>query len=66
MNKIKGVGVIVLALGFIVAGIGTFVGSDWSFNNMSGKAGPYAYTVGIAGLVVLLVGIYFITSEKAG
>lgn len=65
MNKIMVIGLIVLASGFIVAGIGTFVGSNWSLDHPTSSGGPYAYTVGIAGLVILMAGIYIITSNKA-
>ena len=65
MNKIMVIGLIVLTSGFIVSGIGTFVGSSWSFSHPTSIGGPYASTVGIAGLIILMAGIYIITSEKA-
>jgi hypothetical protein len=59
------IGFIVFASGFIVSGIGTFVGSHWSFSHPTSIGGPYTYTVGIAGLFILMAGIYIITSHKA-
>ena len=59
-------GLITLVAGFIVTGIGTFVGSNWNLNNLMAEGGPYSYTVGIAGLIIVMAGIYIITSKKAG
>jgi hypothetical protein len=65
MNKIMVIGFIVFASGFIVSGIGTSVGSNWSFSHPTTLPAPYAYSVGIAGLIILMAGIYIITSHKA-
>ena len=66
MNKIMILGLITLVVGFIVTGIGTFVGSNWNLNNLMAEGGPYSHTVGIAGLIIVMAGIYIITSKKAG
>lgn len=65
MNKLMAIGLIVIATGFIVSGIGTLSGSEWSFSNPFAKGGPYSYTVGIAGLLIVLAGIYIITTNKS-
>ena len=65
MNKIMAIGLSVLAIGFIVSGVGTLSGSVWSFSNPFAKGGPYSYNVGIAGLIIVLAGIYIITTNKA-
>ncbi len=53
-----------MLVGFIVNGIGTLVGSNWNFNNLMAEGGPYSYTVGIIGLVMVVAGAYLLSYEK--
>lgn len=65
MNKIQILGFITIVVGFIVSGIGTFYGSDWSVNNFLGvDGGPYSSTVGIVGLVIVCGGFYLLGYEE--
>ena len=64
MNKIKILGLITIVVGFIVTGIGTFVGSNWNLNNLMAEGGPYWRTVGMVGLAIVTAGIYLLTYEK--
>lgn len=64
MNKIQILGLITIVAGFIVTGIGTFVGSDWNINNLMADGGPYALSVGFVGVIVVLAGFYLLSYEK--
>ena len=65
MNKLMAIGLIILASGYIASALGKFVGSHWSFSHPTTLGGPYAYSVGITGVVILMAGIYIMTSNKA-
>ncbi|HYY85778.1 MAG TPA: hypothetical protein VE594_01590 [Nitrososphaeraceae archaeon] len=52
MNKLLISAIITIVVGFIVTGIGTLVGSDWSVNNRIAKGRPYVYNTGIIGVVL--------------
>jgi hypothetical protein len=55
------IGLILSVTGVIIAGFGSYYELDKS---RFYEPGPYANTVGIGGLVVLVIGIYFLTYEK--
>jgi hypothetical protein len=64
MNKIQILGLITIVVGFIVSGIGTLFGSDWNVNNLIAKGGPYSYSLGTVGLVMVTAGFYLLGYEK--
>jgi hypothetical protein len=55
MNKLMAIGLIILASGYIASALGKFVGSHWSFSHPTTLGGPYAYSVGITGVVILML-----------
>ena len=61
MHKFGVLALILLVGGFIVAGVGSY--ADAKCNNAflfpACQSGPYAYTVGIAGVVIMMVGVFF-------
>lgn len=63
MYKASVIGIILLVAGFIVAGVGSYAGAKCNnaFLFPACESGPHAYTVGIGGLVIMMVGIYFVT-----
>ncbi|HYY85553.1 MAG TPA: hypothetical protein VE594_00450 [Nitrososphaeraceae archaeon] len=52
MNKLLISAIITIVVGFIVTGIGILVGSDWRVNNLIAIGRPYAYNIGIIGVVI--------------
>ena len=64
MNKIQILGLITLVVGFIVTGIGTFVGSNWNLNNLMAEGGPYSHNVGWVGVAIVTASVYLLTYEK--
>lgn len=62
MHKLAVLAIILLVGGFIVAGVGSYAGAKCNnaFLFPACESGPYAYTVGIAGVVILMVGVYFL------
>lgn len=66
MNKIKTIGLIILIGGFLVSGFGSYVGAkcNYAFLFPACETGPYGYTVGIAGLVIVMAGIFLLTYVK--
>lgn len=63
MHKLAVLAIILCVGGFIVAGVGSYAGAKCNsvFLFPVCQSGPYAYTVGIAGVVILMVGIYILT-----
>ena len=61
LDRSKYVGLILLITGFVIAGVGSFWGSSRD-QYFIAYEGPYAYSVGTAGLVIFMAGVYFITS----
>jgi hypothetical protein len=64
MNNARFVGIILSVAGVIIAGIGSLWNSYWNVDFSRYLSGPYAYTVGIVGVVILCIGIYFLTYER--
>ena len=60
MDKPRKLGIVLLIAGFVVSGIGTLWGSSYE-NIILPKERPYAYTIGIGGLIILMAGIFFLT-----
>jgi hypothetical protein len=61
MVKKRYVGIILCVLGVIVAAIGSLWESYWNEVTLIALSGPYASTVGIVGLAILMVGVYLLT-----
>lgn len=55
------VGIILVIAGFIVSGIGTYAGAKCPVTFPICQSGPYSYTIGILGVVIVVVGGYFVS-----
>jgi hypothetical protein len=53
LSKLRYIAAILSVAGFIIAGVGSIWGSSWDQNYIA-KGGPYAGSVGIAGLGIFL------------
>lgn len=66
MDKKRYIGIILFIVGVIVAAIGSLWQSSWNEVTSIAISGPYANTVGVVGLAVLMVAIYFLTWPVKG
>jgi uncharacterized membrane protein YidH (DUF202 family) len=61
MTKKKYIGIVLCVLGITIAGVGSLWQASWNEVTLIAKSGPYASTVGFAGVVILIAGVYFLT-----
>jgi hypothetical protein len=61
MGKKRYIGIIICVLGVIVAAIGSLWESYWNKVTLIAISGPYSSKVGIAGLAILMVGVFLLT-----